>query len=262
MQSKITIIANWKMHPEKEKDALILLKEVKKLLPKKHFFDVIIAPPAIYLPSLQKHTKNKIELAGQTMHAKDAGAYTGSLSAKMLKQYGASYVILGHSETRATGETNNDVNEKIKSALKVGLIPIVCIGESVRDESHQYLAWLQTEIKETFSGLPAQALGKIFIAYEPLWAIGENATREATPEECREIVIYIKRVLTDMYGAKSTSKIKILYGGSVDESNARMMLEEGGVQGLLVGRVSLKPKQFIKLIEATAFYNENNKTNW
>lgn len=256
------IIANWKMNPGALREAENLVAGIVKNIRTITKATVVIAPPSIYLYPLQKKVGKKIKLAAQDCHFESDGAYTGELSPRMLKNAGATYVILGHSEQRTAGETSAEVNEKIKAVLKVGLMPIVCIGETKRDAEHQYLSFLETQVKETFNGIPLASFSKIFIAYEPLWAIGENATREATPEECREIVIYIKRVLTDMYGAKSTSKIKILYGGSVDESNARMMLEEGGVQGLLVGRASLKPKQFIKLIEATAFYNENNKTNW
>lgn len=245
------IIANWKMNPGTVREAGTLVTKIAKSVRTQKNATVVIAPPSIYLYSLQKILGKKIQLGAQDCHFESEGAHTGELSPRMLKNAGVSYVILGHSERRTGGETSLEVNSKIKAALKVGLVPIVCIGEQLRDATHQYLGFLETQIKETFVGIPLTSFSKIFIAYEPLWAIGAQATREATPEESTEMVIFIKRVLADMYTAKVAESVRFLYGGSVHPENAQLFLIHGGVHGLLVGRDSLNLKKFTKIIEIT-----------
>lgn len=245
------IIANWKMNPNTLREAGNLVAGIAKNIRTIKNATVVIAPPSIYLYPLQNKVGKKIKLAAQDCHFESDGAHTGELSPRMLKNAGVAYVILGHSEQRTAGETSAEVNEKIKAVLKVGLMPIVCIGETKRDTEHQYLSFLETQVKETFSGIPLASFSKIFIAYEPLWAIGVEANREATPEESIEMVIFIKRVLADMYTTKVAESIRFLYGGSVHPENAHLFLIHGGVHGLLVGRDSLNLKKFTKIIEIT-----------
>ena len=154
---------------------------------------------------------------------------------------------LGHSERRAMGEKNEDVNKKIKAALSLGIIPIVCIGEKERDQNHEYLAFVKEQIEVGFKNIPKETLSKIIIAYEPVWAIGKNAAREATPEEFLEMRIFIKKVLSIMFGVKNEIP-RIIYGGSADEKNVLDFVKNGEADGFLVGRASLDPKKFSNII--------------
>jgi triosephosphate isomerase len=158
-------------------------------------------------------------------------------------------VIVGHSERRALGESNEIVAKKIGACLKHLLTPIVCIGESLRDESGNYFSFVRTQIEEIFKNIPRSALNKIVIAYEPIWAIGKKAVREATPAESEEMAIFIRKVLSNIYDQTSASQMILLYGGSVNTKNAGEFLKNGGVQGLLVGRESLDAKKFIEIIK-------------
>ncbi len=245
-QNKKIIVANWKMNPEKETGAIVLAKALNKK-------NVIICPPFVYLSAVSKilkskNSKTKAVLGAQNFFTENSGSYTGQISIGMLKNFGVKFVILGHSENRITGESSEYVNLKIKSALKAGITPIVCIGEKSRDEQMSYLNFVSDQIKETFSGISKNNMNKIIIAYEPIWAIGKNADREATPEESNEMMIFIKKVLSDMFGLVNIKKIRILYGGSVGPKNAALFLKNGGADGLLVGRASLDPKKFNEIV--------------
>ena len=166
----------------------------------------------------------------------------------MLKSLGVSHIIIGHSERRALGDTDEIVNNKLKTVLKYGITPILCIGEKDRDESGVYMQIVSNQLNEAFKNIPKLSLQNIVIAYEPVWAIGKNATREATQAETLEMSIFIKRYLSDFFG-KNSIEIPILYGGSVNTKNAEVFLREGGVGGLLIGRDSLDPKKFIEILK-------------
>ncbi len=250
MRKKI-IIGNWKMNP-------LTLKEAEKLfgilartvLARKT--EVVICPPILYFNNLKKITK-KISLGAQDAFYEEKGAYTGEISAGMLVNMGAKYVILGHSERRVMGESNMDVNKKIKASLTAGLIPILCVGEKERDENHGYLNIVKMQIEECLAGIVKSSVSKIVIAYEPVWAIGKNAIREASPEEYREMSIFFRKILSDKFGSKMIEDVRIIYGGSVHPENAESFLKEGGADGFLVGRDSLDAKKFgeiIKICEA------------
>ncbi len=239
------------MNPQKGKDAVQIAKEILKGAATNKNTEIIICPPVIFLPLLKKEIKsNKISLGAQNMFFEAEGAYTGEISAKMLGDIKIGNVILGHSERRKLGESDEMINKKLKVALKASISPIVCMGEKERDTNHFYLASFKEQIQNTFSGIAASSLAKITIAYEPIWAIGENAIRQASPEECTEMIIFIKRVLSDIYG-KNYKDPRFIYGGSVHPENAKEFLTNGNVTGLLVGRDSLSPKKFLKIIEQT-----------
>lgn len=258
INQKKLIVANWKMNPTVLREAVALASGIVKALPRSHRADIVIAPPTPYLASLKKiFIGKRISLGAQNMHFENEGAHTGEVSGKMLRSLDVKYVILGHSERRADGETDQIINMKLKAALKNGLTPIVCVGEESRDQAHQYLGVLQAQILATFATIPAASLAKITIAYEPVWAVGVTASREATPEESTEMVIFIRRVLADVFGAKAVEGLHFLYGGSVNPKNARDFLERGGVDGLLVGRDSLRKDTFSRIIKATT-PNETN----
>lgn len=238
------------MNPSTKKEAESIFKLILKNLNPKTKAEVVICPPFLYLESLKKLSK-KVSLGGQDTFWEEKGAFTGEISTDMLLNIGAKYVILGHSERRALGESNEDINKKIKQSISAGLIPILCVGESIRDENHEYLNFVTTQIEECLAGVSRNLISKIIVAYEPVWAIGKNATREATPEEFREMSIFIKKILNDKFGTKMIEQTRIIYGGSVHPENALGFLQEGA-DGFLVGRDSLDPNKFTEIISITA----------
>ena len=222
------------------------LKEAVKLAKATDVKDAVLCVPFIYLKEIKKVIK-KAKLGAQNVSIEESGAYTGEISAKMLADIGVKYIIIGHSERRAMGETNEIINKKIKIALSAGLLPILCVGEKERDENHEYLNVVDKQIEEGLAGINKNLLSKIVIAYEPIWAIGKNAVREATPAEFFEMKIFIKKVFSDIFGVK-TEIPSILYGGSVDEKNTAGFSVEGQADGFLIGRSSLDPKKFKQII--------------
>ncbi len=251
MESRILVVGNWKSNPETEKEAVALLKSIVKELPKQKTVEVVIAPPASFISTVKKSAP-KVALAAQDAGAHTGGAYTGEHSAKQLASVGASYVIVGHSETRARGVSNQETHEKVIQSLKAGLRPILCVGEIDRAADHAYLRFVAAQIEEGLANVPKAKLSHIAIAYEPVWAIGKDATRTATPQESLEMSIFIRRTLVDMFDKKSAESVRVIYGGSVDEKNGLSFIKEGGVTGLLPGRLSLSPKKFAALIRSLA----------
>ncbi|MEK7081268.1 MAG: triose-phosphate isomerase [Patescibacteria group bacterium] len=245
--SKKIIIGNWKMNPLTLKEAEKLFNDVAKNVSGIKKTEVVICPPFLYLEKLKKISK-KINLGAQDAFWEEVGAYTGEVSTEMLYNIGARYVILGHSERRASGESNTDVNKKIKSSLVAGLRPILCVGESARDESHGYFNFIKTQLEECLAGISKNSISKIIIAYEPIWAISSTPNRQdATPDDSKEMTIFIRKILSDKFGSEAT-QMRIIYGGSVNEKDAEEFLKNGGVDGLLAGRASLDAKKFVEII--------------
>jgi triosephosphate isomerase len=252
--AKKIIVGNWKMNPLTGKEAEKLLTNISKNIHNLKKTEVVACPPFLYTEKLKKISK-KISLGAQDAFAGEIGAFTGEISAQMLYDLGARFVILGHSERRAMGEGNDLVNKKVKGAFSSGLRPILCVGESIRDENHEYLSFVKTQLIECLAGVSKNSIDKLIIAYEPVWAIGKGALREATPEEFREMSIFIKKILSDKFGVENADRIKIIYGGSVNPGNSLSFLEHGGADGFLVGRDSLDAKKFseiIKICEASS----------
>ncbi len=249
-KKKYTVVANWKMNPETLSKAQELSKGVEKGLKKNSNTKVILCAPSVFLPILTVKKSKMISWGAQNMHWEKQGPYTGEISSKMVVGSGATYVILGHSERRALSETSDMVNKKILAALKSGLTPIVCIGERERDPQSNYLTTLKQQVIETFQKLPKASLKKIIVTYEPVWAISSHQVRPATPEESTEMVIFIKKILADMYGQQIVAGINFLYGGSVNPEDALSFIVHGNVSGLLVGHASLKAKTFLQIINS------------
>jgi triosephosphate isomerase len=247
--AKKIILGNWKMNPLTMKEAEKIFNDIAKNVSRVKNTDIVVCPPALYLEKLSKIRTSKIRLGAQDAFMGDVGAFTGEVSAEMLYEMGARYVILGHSERRALGETNSEVNKKIKSALASGLRPVVCVGETVRDENHGYFSLVKTELEECLAGVSKNSISKIIVAYEPVWAISTTVNRkDATSDDSREMAIFIRKILSDKFGPDS-GKVKIIYGGSVNEKDAEDFLRDGGVEGLLVGRASLDAKKFVKIVD-------------
>jgi len=223
---------------------------VEALLPliEKRDREVIVCPSFVCLSEVSKLLKGSdIALGAQNMHYEDKGAYTGEVSPLFLKEIGVSYVILGHSERRHIfGEKDDLINNKVKSALKHGLNPILCVGETLEErEKDITFEIIKDQIYDGLAGLENENLAKLVIAYEPVWAIGTGKT--ATKEDANEVIGYIRKLLTEKFGDEVGSNTRILYGGSVKPDNIKelMMMEE--IDGALVGGASLKAEDFSKI---------------
>jgi len=245
--SKKIIIANWKMNP-------LTFVEAEKLAKASDKDGIVLCAPFVFLNELKKVLK-KAKLGAQDAFFGDVGAFTGEISAKMLKNLGIEYVILGHSEKRALGENNDLVNKKLKAVLDLKITPILCVGEKERDENHEYINIVREQILECLANIKKEALSKIIIAYEPVWAIGKNALRGATAEEFLEMSIFIKKILSDKFGIKIKLP-KIIYGGSVNSQNALSFLEQGNTDGFLIGGASLDAKKFNEIIKICEALNK------
>lgn len=241
---KKLIIGNWKMYPASLKEAREKFIKIKKEANTLRNVQTVICPPFIYAGDLKKLiTGHRITLGAQNAWYESEGAYTGEVSPAQIASLGISYVIIGHSERRAQGETDELINKKIIAVVKAGLTVILCVGEEKRDQDGNYLEYIATQIKIALSGVSRKDLGKIIIAYEPIWAIGKNALRAASADDALEVSILIKKTLASLY-RKEWGIVPILYGGSTNEKNAQEFLLKSQVDGLLVGRASLDPKVF------------------
>ncbi|MDR3519377.1 MAG: triose-phosphate isomerase [Candidatus Pacebacteria bacterium] len=252
---KKIICANWKMNPLTLKEAEKLVNDIAKNITTIKKTEIAVCPPFLYLEKLRKISK-KIIIGAQDAFPGDVGAFTGEVSAEMLYLLGTKYVILGHSERRALGETNDDVNKKIKASIASGLYPILCVGERTRDESHDYFNLIKTQLEVCLSGISKNSTAKIIVAYEPIWAISTTPDRrDATADDSREMAVFIRKNLFDKFG-KDATQIRVLYGGSVNEKTAGDFLENGGVDGLLVGQASLDAKKFSTIIKTCEALNK------
>ncbi|WP_206076369.1 triose-phosphate isomerase [Marinitoga lauensis] len=212
-------------------------------------FEVVIAPTFLALEkAVDLTTSTNIKVSAQNMYFEDSGAYTGEISADMLKAIGVEYVILGHSERRNIfGETDEIINKKIKKALEKGLTPIFCIGEKLEErEKDLTFNVIERQIKEGFNGLDKDEAKKMIIAYEPVWAIGTG--KVATPEQAEEVHAYIRKLLSEIYDEETAESITILYGGSVKPNNYFGLFTKPNIDGGLVGGASLK-ESFIELAD-------------
>jgi triosephosphate isomerase len=189
-------------------------------------------------------------LASQDIFQAVSGTYTGVTSTEMLKSFGTKLSIVGHSERRKLGETNQMISEKVRSALKSGITPLLCVGEDVHDAEGSYFEVLREQITSSLNGIKkTEEAKRLIIAYEPVWAIGEKADKSIEPLELSQTVIFIKKVLTEVFGRKVADHIPVLYGGSVDDSNAEALVNNTGINGFLVGRASLNPEMFAKIAQ-------------
>ena len=247
MAKKKIIIGNWKMHPSTEKETEKWFKNVAESVKGIKNTEIVVCAPFLYLAKLKKISK-KISLGAQDAFWGNIGPFTGEISPQMLYNIGVKYVILGHSERRALGESNADVNKKVKAALEAGLVPVLCVGEGVRDENHSYFNLVKMQLEECLRGISKNLISKIIIAYEPVWALSSTANRkDATPADSQEMVIFIRKILADKFGPEAT-RTRIIYGGSANERDAEEFFINGGVDGLLPGKASLDPKKFFEII--------------
>lgn len=243
------VIGNWKMNPGTLAEAKQLFVAVRAVAKQTRDVRVVVAPPALFLLEVAKLSPSRVVgIAAQNTHEGLFGAHTGEISALMVANVGAEMVILGHSERRAQGETDAVIQEKVATALKVRLIPILCVGERVRDEAGDFYSVVEQQITTAFLVVPKTRIKDVVLAYEPVWAIGTG--KHATVEEVQEMQLFITKVLTKLVGRAAAAKVKILYGGSVKPDNAKALYHETGMSGFLVGGASLDSKAFASIITA------------
>ena len=247
--TKKIIIGNWKMNPVSRREAREIVGGVRKIVTNLKKTVVVTCPPVIYLENLIGKKAGKLKFGAQDVYWEEKGAHTGNVSPGMLSEVGAEYVIVGHSERRASGESGEMINLKIKAAMKAGLMVVLCVGEKDRDAHGHYLRVLETQLKEALVKMPPRLSDKLIVAYEPVWAIGKDATGVETPEGFMHNAIFIRKTLSKIIGKKRAMEVPILYGGSADAKNAGNFLAEGGANGLLVGRASLSAKDFGEILK-------------
>ncbi len=245
------IIANWKAYVEDIGKAKELFTVSKKLA-KDTGNGIVLAPPAPLLGILAAKNASSVAFGAQDISATTGGAETGEITAQTYAAAGATYAIVGHSERRARGDTDTLVSEKLRHALAHGLTPVLCIGEHSRDTDGRYLSFIREELTTAISPLTPRERGKIVLAYEPLWAIGKTASEAIAADDLAEMTLYIKKVLAEIFSGKSSARIPVLYGGSVEPDNVRALAELAGIDGFLVGHASVDPRLFALLVKQLA----------
>jgi triosephosphate isomerase len=243
------IAGNWKMN-KTIGQSLDLVTKLKSEVAKINDLDIVVCPPFTSLFAVSKAIKGtNISLGAQDLYWEEKGAYTGEISPVMLTDVGCRYVIIGHSERRRLfKETNQEVNRKVKVALKFGLTPIMCVGEKLEERKRGVTEGVVREhITRGLEGLSREEVLKIVIAYEPVWAIGTGKT--ATPDQAQEVHSFIRRLLKELYDEVIASKIRIQYGGSVKPDNISDLMKEPDIDGALVGGASLDAKSFAQIIK-------------
>lgn len=242
-KTKTLVVGNWKLNPGTVAEAQKLTREVIAQTKKLVDVEIVVAPPFLFIPEVSKITgKSNVKLAAQDAHYEERGACTGEISPVLLSPYGVTYVIVGHSERRALGETDEQVNKKIQTLLKRKMTPIVCIGEKERDSQGNFYNHIEKQIHSLTAHLTAVQVTQVIIAYEPIWAIGTG--KVATVEDVKEMQLFIMSVLAKLYDRKTAIKICLLYGGSVKPSNAKELTLGYGMNGFLVGGASLQAMDF------------------
>jgi triosephosphate isomerase len=244
------VIGNWKMYPQTSDGAKRLAQELKKALSRTDSVEVVVAPPTAFLSIVHgvRNSNKVFKIGAQNVHHEPLGAFTGEISIPMEKSFDVSYVIIGHSERRRAGESDGEVNAKLSAVVKAGLTGVVCVGETKRDHSAEYLTHIERQIQDAVKGLSRAKLEHLVIAYEPVWAIGTGHT--ATPEDVHEMKLFIMKTLSGLYGRNYAEKVRVLYGGSVNPKNAGDIMKGGMVDGFLVGGASLHADEFSGIVKA------------
>ena len=246
---KPIIAGNWKMFKTRD-EALFFILKVFPLVPPIEAVDTVVCAQAPLLHCLVKRQGDNLRVGAQNLHYEDEGAYTGEVSGKLLNSYKVEYVIIGHSERRAYfHETNEQVNLKLKAALRNDLKPIVCVGERLEErEQGKTHEVLEKQINEGFLGIDRQAMENVVIAYEPVWAIGTGKT--ATSEMAEEACAYIRKLIKGIFGEETGDKLRIQYGGSVKPGNIAELLKMPNIDGALIGGASLDADDFVMMARA------------
>ena len=247
---KTIIAGNWKMN-KTATETKKFAEELKAIMPRAKWCETVVCVPYVNIPAALKAFKDmRVSIGAENLYYEPSGAFTGEVSAEMLKDLGVKYVIIGHSERRQYfGETDIIVNKKVHAALEAGLHPIICVGESLEQrEMDVTMELIALQVKSALAGVSAEKARKCIIAYEPIWAIGTGKT--ATAEQAGEVCTAIRAVIRGLYGARVARSITIQYGGSMNPKNAAELLAQGDVDGGLIGGAALKADQFAQIINA------------
>lgn len=253
MSSRKKLIAgNWKMN-KTSADGVALIRDIVDAIGKQADVDVVVCPPFTALESAGKALEgSNVKLGAQNMHFEASGAYTGEISAQMLRALFATHVILGHSERRTYFAENDDfINKKVLAALKNQLRPILCVGETLAErEAGSTLKVVQTQTERALEGVSKDQAPSVVIAYEPVWAIGTG--KVATTEQAQEVHAFIRGLLTKLFTEPVAQRIRILYGGSMKPANAPELLAQKDIDGGLIGGASLESRSFVDLVNSAA----------
>lgn len=251
---KPLILGNWKMNPATLVRAKKIWVDVQKgLVGRKGQSEIAVAPPLPFIIELKEMTgSQKIEFVSQDVSSLTEGPHTGEVSVSQLRSLGVRCSIIGHSERRTKGETDNIINAKVLALHFLKSTAVVCVGESTRDSAGDYFNVVEDQIVAVLKGVKVEDLSRIIIAYEPVWAIGTG--KNANASQVEEMKLFIQKVLSDIYPREKASEVRIIYGGSVTEDNAEELLKVGTVDGFLIGGASLDAKEFVSIIKIADDY--------
>lgn len=246
---KPLIIANWKMNPDSPGRAALLARKIEEGIAKFRNVEVVIAPPYPFLIPVSRILR-RAKLGSQNAFWSDMGPYTGEVSWHQLKHLNVEYVIIGHSERKIyLGETDDMINSKVCSVLKAGMKVVLCIGE-IKREGNDVSSPVGAKLKGALKNVKGRLLKNLIVCYEPVWAISTMPGSHAdSPENAFKILLYLRRILTELYGRKKAENVPIIYGGSVNALNIRSFLIDGKMEGALVGGASLSPEEFINIVK-------------
>ena len=247
---KTIIAGNWKMNKTLS-ETKAFAEELKPIIGRPKWCETVICVPGVNIaPAVRLFKDCKVSVGAETVHYESSGAFTGEVSAEMLKELGVKYVVIGHSERRSYyNETDFTVNKKVHAALEAGLHPIVCVGESLEQrELGVTMELIAYQVKAALAGVPADKMRRVVVAYEPIWAIGTGKT--ATSDQAEEVCQAIRTVIRKLYGARVARAVTIQYGGSMNAKNAKELLSQPDIDGGLIGGASLKPVDFVEIINA------------
>lgn len=244
------IVANWKMNPSTTDEAKNIARKAKNELGDVKKTQVVICPPSIFINDIRKiiSGEKNISLGAQDVSSGEGRSVTGEIGSEMLYDHDVKFAIIGHSSRRENCETDEIISEKIKTAIKNGLTAILCIGEVERNEQGNFYHEVRAQLQADLSKITRKNLGKLIVAYEPIWAIGKRDSEAMSPTDLHEMTIFIRKTLRDIFG-KDSANVPILYGGSVSKKNAKEIFVGGNVSGLLIGRESLKIENFVELVK-------------
>ncbi len=248
MSTRKMVVGNWKLNPATLAEARRIIKRTRLTAKELKNVEVVACPPFVFIPACVSKRDTTVAIGSQTVSPETEGPHTGEVSARQVVDVGATYTIVGHSEERQRGDTDERVSRRLSAALDAGLTPIICVGEKVRDENGAYLETLKEQIKNSLGNIAKKHSRDIIIAYEPVWAIGAKDAMQ--PADIYETSIFVKKVCADIFGPESAIKISVLYGGAVNPLNAADIIKTGKVDGLLVGRESVNMVGFVELLRA------------
>ncbi|NPC94214.1 triose-phosphate isomerase [Bacillus sp. WMMC1349] len=247
---KPIIAGNWKMN-KLLSEAVSFVEEVKSAIPAADKAEAVVCAPALFLEKLTSAVKGTdLKVGAQNMHFEESGAFTGEISPAALKDLGVDYCVIGHSERREMfAETDETVNKKAHAAFKYGIVPIICVGETLEErEANKTNELVADQVKKALAGLTKEQVSASVIAYEPIWAIGTG--KSSTAQDANEVCAHIRQTVSAEFDQATADNVRIQYGGSVKPANIKEYMAQSDIDGALVGGASLDPQSFVQLLEA------------